>query len=55
MQAPLDLVAREIGVTRRAAADRAAMRTIARLAGRQDRLSRRLARASGRLAGRTYH
>ena len=52
MHAPLDLVAREIGVIHRAAADQAAMRTVARLANRQDRLRRRLDRASDRLAGR---
>ena len=49
---PLDLVSSEIGATYRADADQAAMRSVARLAKREQRMHRRMDRAYGRLAGR---
>jgi len=47
--APLDLVAREIGISRRHDAARAAQATAVRLHRRDARLQRRLARVSGQL------
>ncbi len=49
MYAPLDLVAREIGTSRRHEAARAAQATAVRLHRRDRRLQRRLARVSGQL------
>ena len=53
MNLPLDLVAQEIGVTHRASAEQAAMRAVARLASREQRMRLRMERVTGRLAGRT--
>ena len=48
-----ELVARAIGVSRRAEAEEAALSTAARLASRQRRLQRRLERVHGRLSARS--
>ena len=47
----LDLVAHEIGMSRRASAEQSAVRTAVRLASREQRLNRRLQRVTGQLAG----
>ena len=49
-----EFVAREIGVSRRAEAEEAALSTVARLAARQRRLERRLERAQGRLTAQSF-
>ncbi len=49
MPTAYEFVAREIGVSRRAEAEEAALSTVVRLAARERRLQRRLERARGRL------
>ena len=49
-----EFVAREIGVSRRAEAEEAALSTAVRLAARERRLQRRLQRVHGRLSGRSF-
>ncbi|MGH3498534.1 MAG: hypothetical protein ACRDP1_13820 [Nocardioidaceae bacterium] len=55
LTAPDLLLAREIGASRRAAAEQSALSAVIRLANREDRLRRRLDRAHSRLSGRVAH
>lgn len=51
MFSSLDLVAHEIGMSRRASAEASAVRAAVRLASREQRLNRRLQRVNAQLAG----
>ncbi|MBA2456097.1 MAG: hypothetical protein H0V48_06120 [Nocardioidaceae bacterium] len=54
MPTAYESVAREIGVSRRAEADEAALSAAVRLGARERRLQRRLERVNGRLAARAF-
>ncbi len=54
MFAAYEYLAREIGVSRRAEAEEAALSTAARLATRERRLQRRMERLHGRLSPRSF-
>lgn len=54
MPTAYEFVAREIGVSRRAEAEEAALSTAVRLAARERRLQRRLDRVHGQLNARPY-
>lgn len=54
MSTAYEYLAREIGVSRRAEAEEAALSTAARLTTRQRRLQRRLDRVNGRLSARAF-
>ncbi len=54
MPTAYEFLAREIGVSRRAEAEEAALSTAVRLAARERRLQRRLARVHGQLNARPF-
>ncbi len=54
MPTAYEYLAREIGVSRRAEAEEAALSTAVRLATRERRLQRRLDRVQGHLSARTF-